>query len=413
MIRRPFSFFFLAILFGASGLVVSKLSADGLTSDASSEVQVAMDSRYEGGNWWYREGYYYLFASASQCCKGPLSGYGVFVGRATTPAGPYLDAQGVSMMAINVGGTPVLKMNGNSVVGPGGNVIFRDESGRTYILYHGIVSSNPYYTGDVGYTARPGFIDAINWMNGWPVARGGFGPSDQSAPQPLPIAQPGGTSSYVSVLATPDTPHTAIGALSDSFTSTALSSQWSYIHGQPPYAMTGGSYAVQTVYDFSYALANGPLLTESAPAGDYMVETKLTFDLPVIGANADYAQAGLLLYGDNENYVRLDVYSNGDTRQVEFVKSETPPAPGYPTWGTTDLGPPSLANQVNVWLRIVRRNVNGQQNYTANSSAHGVTWIQSGTWVDDLGSREKICLYAGNPPGFTASFDYVTVSTLQ
>jgi len=57
---------------------------------------------------------------------------------------------------------------------PAGNVIFTDESGQTYILYHGILSASPYYPGNAGYTARPGFIDAIDWVNGWPVARGGF-----------------------------------------------------------------------------------------------------------------------------------------------------------------------------------------------------------------------------------------------
>ncbi len=404
------------ILFGSftGGLFVRKLSADGLTSDPSSEVQVAMDNRYEGGNWWYQNGYYYLFASSTNCCSGPLSGYGVFVGRASTPGGPYLDAQGISMMATNVGGTPVLKMNGNSVVGPGGNVIFADESGQTYILYHGIVSSSPYYAGHVGYTARPGFIDAIDWINGWPAARGGFGPSDQAAPQPLLAAQPGGKSSYTSMFATQDTPGTKLAALSDSFTEATLGPQWSYIHSQPTYTLTGKAYSVPTVaYDTTNAMANVPLLAESAPSGDYMVETELTINLPATGAGSDYAQAGLLLYGDDNNYVRLDANSNSDTRQVEFIKAETPQASGYPSWGATNLGPPGLTTQVNVWLRIVRRNVNGQQSYTAYSSADGVTWTQSGTWVHQLGSAEKICLYAGNRSGYTAEFTYVTVSTLQ
>lgn len=402
------------ILFGSftGGLFVRKLSSDGLTSDKSSEVQVAMDNRYEGGNWWFHNGYY-LFASSTNCCNGPLSGYGVFVGRATTPAGPYLDAQGVSLMATNVGGTPVLRMNGNSVVGPGGNVIFADESGQTYILYHGILSGSPYYAGNVGYTARPGFIDAVDWVNDWPVTRGGFGPSDQTAPQPLPVAQPGGTSSYATVTASQDVPGTKITGLSDSFTSTTLGAQWSFIHGAPPYTLTGSGYQVQTVnYDTTNAMANVPLLAESAPAGDYMVETELTINLPTSGAGANYAQAGLLLYRDDSNYVRLDAYSNSDTRQVEFIKAETPPASGYPTWGATNLGPPALTTQANVWLRIARRNVNGQQNYTAYSSSDGVNWIQGGTWVHSLGNTEKICLYAGNRLGYTARFDYVTVSTL-
>lgn len=404
------------ILFGSftGGIYVRKLSADGLTSDKSSEQQIAADNRYEGGNWWYDNGYYYLFASSTNCCNGPLSGYGVFVGRSTTPMGPYVDAQGISMTATNVGGTPVLRMNGNSVIGPGGNVIFADESGQNYILYHGIVSTSPYYAGDVGYTARPGYIDAIDWVNGWPEARGGFGPSDQDAPQPLPVAQPGGTSGYVTMLAAQDAERTAISALSDEFNITSLSLQWSFVHSQPAYTLTGTAYQVPTVgFDTTNAMASVPMLAESAPAGDYMVETKLDITLPISGNGNDYAQAGLLLYGDDSDYVRLDLYSNNDTRQVEFIKAETAQATGYPTWGATNLGAPAMTTDVNAWLRIVKRNVNGQEHYTAYSSNDGVNWIQSGTWVHQLGSAAKICLYAGNRTGYTVSFDYVHVSTLQ
>jgi len=295
-------------------------------------------------------------------------------------------------------------------------VVFTDESGQTYILYHGILTDSPYYADHVGYTARPASIDAIDWINGWPVVRGGFGPSDQSAPQPLPVAQPGGASAYVSALAAQDTPHTEISALSDSFSTTVLSSQWSYIHGQPPYALTGNDYQVQTAgYDISNALANEPMLAESAPAGDYVVEAKLTIGLPVTDSNTgtDLAQAGLLLYGNANNFVRADLYSISDTLQVEFVKAQTPTVARYPAWGATDLGPPELSDQATVWLRIVRRNVNGVQNYTAYSSSDGADWIQSGTWIHQLGPSEKICLYAGGLSGITASFDYVKVSTLQ
>jgi len=42
-----------------------------------------------------------------------------------------------------------------------------------------------------------------------------------------------------------------------------------------------------------------------------------------------------------------------------------------------------------------------------------VTWIESGVWVHTLGSAAKICLFADNRAGYTASFDYVRVSTVQ
>ena len=404
------------ILFGSftGGLFVRKLSADGLTSDPTSEQQIAVDNHYEGGNWWFHGGYYYVFASSENCCNGPLSGYGVFVGRSMTPMGPYLDANGVSMLATAPGGTPVTRMNGNSVIGPGGNVIFTDESGQDYMLYHGIVSSSPYYPGQVGYTARPAYIDAIDWVNGWPVTRGGFGPSDADAPQPLPAAQPGATNSYVTVLASTASPGVAIPALSDEFNSTTLSSQWSSIHGTAAYTLTGSAYQVPTVnFDTTNAMASVPLLAEASPAGDYMVETQLSINLPVSGAGADFAQAGLLIYGDDNDYVRLDVFSNSDTRQVEFIKQETAVASGYATWGATALGPAAITTNVSAWLRIVKRDVNGEEHYEAYSSSDNVHWIESGTWVHTLGSGAKICLYAGNRSGYTASFDYVHVTTLQ
>jgi arabinan endo-1,5-alpha-L-arabinosidase len=403
------------ILFGSfvGGLYVRELSADGFTSDSTSEVQVAVDNRYEGGNWWFYDGYYYLFASSTNCCNGPLSGYSVFVGRSTTPMGPYLDAQGISMTAVNPGGTPVIRMNGNSVIGPGGNVIFVDESGQDYILYHGIVASSPYYPDDVGYTARPGFIDAIDWVNGWPVARGGYGPSDVQAPQALPAAQPGAANGYVTALSIQDAPRTAIAALSDEFNTTTLSSQWSFLHSIPTYTLTGSAYQVNTVaYDPISSMPSVPLLSESAPVGDYLVETKLSLNLPISGVGEDFAQAGLLIYGDDNDFIRLDLFNNNDTRQVEFINALVPQT-GYPSWGATNVGAPAINTEVSVWMRIVKRNVNGQEHYTAYTSNDDATWVQSGTWVHQLGGSSKICLYGGNHAGFVASFDYVHVSTLQ
>jgi arabinan endo-1,5-alpha-L-arabinosidase len=406
------------ILFGSyvGGISVRKLSSDGLTSDASSEQLIAADNRYEGGNWVQHGGYYYLLASATNCCAGPLTGYGVFAARATSPLGPYLDEQGNSLTAVNTGGTPVLAMNGNNFVGPGGNVVFTDEAGQSYILYHAVSLSSPYFPGFVGSTARPALIDALDWdSNGWPVARGGFGPSDSTAPQPVPVSQPGGTSGYTATFNSNDQPLTQIAALSDEFNAATLSAQWSTIHSTPAYQLTGTTYQVPTVgFDTTNAMAQVPLLAEAVPATDYVVETKVTINLPSTGAGNDFAQAGLVLYADDADYIRMDLFSDSDTRQIEFIKAEIPPASGYPTWGSTDLGPPAIVSGgIEAWMRIVKRTVNGVENYTAYSSADGTNWVRGGTWTHGLGASAKICLYAGNHAGFTASFDYVHVSTLQ
>ncbi len=403
------------ILFGrfVGGLYVRKLSADGLTSDKTSEQQVAADNRYEGGNLWFHDGYYYLLASSTNCCNGPLSGYGVFVGRAATPMGPYVDSAGIAMTSITPGGTSAIRMNGNSVIGPGGNVVFSDEAGQHYMLYHGILASSPYYAGNVGYAARPGFLDALDWVNGWPVVRGGFGASDKDSPQPVPAAQPSTGDAYVTLLTTQDSPRTAIAALSDDFTSSTLNSQWSFLHSAPTYTLSGDSYQVQSVAsDPASSMSSVPLLAEASPVGDYKVETKIDLNLPIARVGSDFAQAGILIYGDDNNFVRLDLFNNNDTRQVEFIKAETAQGVGYPTWGATNIGPASINMQVTVWLRIVKRNVDSEEHYTAYSSDEGTTWTQGGTWVHQLGSTAKICLYAGNRTGYTGTFHYVHVSTL-
>jgi arabinan endo-1,5-alpha-L-arabinosidase len=406
------------ILFGSyvGGISVRKLSADGLTSDPTSEQLIAADNRYEGGNWVQHGGYYYLLASATNCCAGPLTGYGVFAARATSPLGPYIDEQGNAFTAVTTGGTPVLAMNGNRFVGPGGNVVFTDETGQSYILYHAVNLSSPYFPGFVGSTARPVLLDALDWdSNGWPLARGGFGPSDSTAPQPAPASQPGAASGYTATFNSNDQPLVPIAALSDEFNAATLSSQWSFIHATPAYQLTGSAYQVPTVgFDTTNAMAQVPLLAEAAPATDYVLETKVTLNLPSTGAGNDFAQAGLLLYADDADYIRMDLFSDSDTRQIEFIKAESPPASGYPTWGSTDLGAPAIVSGgVAAWMRIVKRTVNAVETYTAYSSADGANWVRGGTWTHSLGAQAKICLYAGNRSGFTASFDYVHVSTLK
>ena len=79
------------------GVSIRKLSSDGLTSDPTSEQQIAIDNRFEGANFWQHNGYYYLFVSTTNCCNGPLTGYSVLVGRALAPTGPFFDKNGIPL----------------------------------------------------------------------------------------------------------------------------------------------------------------------------------------------------------------------------------------------------------------------------------------------------------------------------
>jgi arabinan endo-1,5-alpha-L-arabinosidase len=146
------------------------------------------------------------------------------------------------------------------------------------------------------------------------------------------------------------------------------------------------------------------VLTEPAPAGNYVVQTKVKVDVPVQGCCQNYVQAGLLIYGDDGNYVKLASVSIWDTRQTEFGKELTPQPAGYPNYGNTVVGP------VGTWtyLRIVRQG----DTYTAYTSLDGVHWDHGGTWTQHLASAPRIGLVSMGGSGFTATFGYVRVSQL-
>lgn len=395
------------------GILVRRLSADGFTSDPSSETQIGASNRYEGGAMWQHGGYFYLFASSANCCNGPLTGYSVFVGRAASPMGPFVDQQGVSMAAVNAGGNEVLAQNGNRWIGPGGNVLFTDESGRDYMLYHAVPSNAPVYAGTENYTARPALIDPVEWgSDGWPTVRGGFGPS--ATPQPAPAAQPGGTNAYVPVFQTNDAPEAAVASLSDEFDTATLSPQWTTLHNAPKFSFGNGAINLPTVdLDSCCQMKAFPMLVENAPATDYIVETKLTVNLPVSGSGASFAQGDLFIYGNDQNFVRLDLYGNAGTRQVEFIKQRTKDPAYSATSGASNLTEPTLnGGVVTAYLRIAKRTIDRQATYTAYSSQDGKSWTRGATWAHTL-TDEKIGIAGGNRSGFIASFDYVHVSTLQ
>src|SRR3954453_8253038 len=219
------SYLYFGSYFG--GVHVRELSADGLTSIAASERPIAIDNRYEGTFIVRHGGWFYFMGSATNCCNGPLTGYAVFTARSRNPLGPFLDRDGRSILDARVGGTPVLTQNGNRWVGTGHNAVLTDYSGQDWIVYHAVDRTHPYYAGDVGYTKRPALIDPLDWRSGWPVVRGGQGPSDR--PMPGPAAQPGWRTAYrPHFVRTPQPEHT-YRALSDSFSGSTLSKQWTWV----------------------------------------------------------------------------------------------------------------------------------------------------------------------------------------
>lgn len=396
------------------GISIRKLSADGLTSDPTSEQQLAIDNYYEGANFFKHNGAYYLFVSSSTCCDGPLSGYSVRVGRASTPLGPFLDQNGVSLNTFAPGGSVSIAANGNRWVGPGGNVVFTDDSGQDYMLYHAIDQTAPYFDGFPGATRRPALIDPIVWVNGWPQVRGGAWAS--ATAQPAPSAQLSQKNAYKPIVEEGFAqPGEEIVSLSDEFNSDTLSTQWHFIHpnANNAYTLTGSAYEVQTQGPDENSNAQGvSILGEPVPSeGDWMVETKVTTSVPFDNSCCyNFAQGALFIYLNDQNSIKLDVFPDWDTRQTEFGKQVGPVAANYPTYDHQNAG---TAGET-TWLRIVRQgNGDSGELYSAYSSPDGVNWTKAGTWTHQLGSSAQIGIAAENAAGFTVDFDYVRVYQLK
>ena len=386
------------------GLSVRQLTPDGLESIQATQVDVAIANRYEGAEVVERDGFLYLFASATDCCRGDLTGYSVFVGRSALPTGPFLDREGNSLMAGRVGGTPVISMNGNRWVGPGHNTVFTDFAGQDWTMYHAIDRQDPYMTGATGFTKRPAMLDPLDWVDGWPTVRGGLWASDE--PMPAPAAQPGQAGTYVAVLAAPDVPGDKIGWASDEFNSRNLHPRWEWVRPPTNTSFSGGAFQFPTqAADLHEDQNSASVLITDAPDGEYMVETRVRLNVPAEGCCWNFTQAGLVIYGGDDAYVKLVKVSIWETRQTEFAKERPVDAapPGYPRYGNTVVGPPADWT----YLRIVKRIVDGEDEYRAYTSQDGSTWVRGGVWTHALGADSSIGLVSMGGAGFNASFDYV------
>jgi arabinan endo-1,5-alpha-L-arabinosidase len=308
-------------------------------------------------------------------------------------------------------------MNGNRWVGPGHNTVFQDFDGQWWTIYHAVDVQEPYFEGAAGFTKRPPLMDQLDWVDGWPIVRGGRFASDTA--QPAPAAQPGTNTNARLRLAPTDVPGTRIASASDEFSGTSLSSGWSWVREPSSgYSVSGGAFHMDTqAADLFVDSNNASVLTRDAPDGDYIVQAKVRLSLPAEGCCFNYVQAGLVMYGSDDAFIKLATVSIWETRQTEFAKEVPPPVPsGYPRYGNSVVGPPGEWT----WLRLVVRTEDvpddsvsgpygGTERYTAYTSHDGVTWTRGGTWAHQLGDGARIGLVAMGGSGFTADFDYVRV----
>jgi arabinan endo-1,5-alpha-L-arabinosidase len=211
-------------------------------------------------------------------------------------------------------------------------------------------------------------------------------------------------------------PGNPIADRSDEFDMAMLSPQWTWVREPAPggFGLSGGAFSFTTqVADLYVDSNNAGVLREAAPDGNYMVEVRMTLDLPAEGCCFNFNQAGILVYKDDDNYVKLASVSIWDTRQIEFAKELSPVPQDYPRYGSTVVG---TADKT-LWLRLVKRTEGQEELYSAYSSRDGKVWVRGGTWTHNLGPTAQIGLFAmgaGDPNNqFPATFDYIHVYGLK
>ena len=196
----------------------------------------------------------------------------------------------------------------------------------------------------------------------------------------------------------------------DEFDGAALDGcRWSIVNEQKSgYRVSDGALQIDTTADDIYGAATGVpnFILQPQPEGDdWVVETK------VDGSAFDrqYQQAGLILYGDDDNYVKLDILSTNVataavTRNLE-LRNEI--------GGTVQNPQPNAAAPDNgiVWLRLAKSGTT----YTGSYSTDGVTWTQISQTASNAGlNAARVGIYAlgatqQGTVSNTAVFDYFHV----
>jgi arabinan endo-1,5-alpha-L-arabinosidase len=401
------------------------LTSDGATAVQGDKNRVAVDNKYEGANVVERNGFYYLFVSATNCCNGALTGYSVFAGRSASPLGPFVDREGNSLLDVQTGGTPVISMNGNRWVGTGHNTVFRDAAGDWWTIYHAVDQNDPFYETEPGFTKRPALLDAIDWVRGWPMVNGGAWASDTR--MPAPAGQPGEKSQHEKTLVAPQRPGQLLFA--DKFSGKTLDDAWFWRRPQrAEYTVSAGNLTMkiqEPVNDPNEVTPENPegavasdlnsdnnrasVLLRRAPRGEFIVETALKVNIPDDpDCCYNYAQGGVLVYQDDDNFVKLTNTSIWNTRQTEWAKELFPvPADGWNRYGNTVVGPPSNSGEW-TYLRVAVERLTAAEQQEARGDTHGYTaytsqdresWVRGGTWTHTLTNRRIGLVAMGLKPG--------------
>lgn len=192
----------------------------------------------------------------------------------------------------------------------------------------------------------------------------------------------------------------------DQFTAPSLNPKWHWVRNHPHYwsVTTHPGYLriITEATDIWQGYNATPVLLENAPAGDFAISTYVR-----ITPTEDYQQGGIIMYGDDNNYVRITYgYLAGLGCQLGFQ------ANAHFTGKEHHLT--SSAKRPGYFLQLDKRG----GTYVGYCSENGVAWAQVGTTDQSALHPSQIGLLAlnsganGHVAQIPADFDFFQERTI-
>ncbi|TCO47347.1 ThuA domain-containing protein [Actinocrispum wychmicini] len=212
---------------------------------------------------------------------------------------------------------------------------------------------------------------------------------------------------------TVDSPGTScLTGRSDGFDGPLDRTKWTVIQENQDLSVSGGSLHIPTALGEIYGTNNSTpvpnIVVQAMPSGAWQATTKVT-----MAARNAYQQAGLVLYGDDDNYAKLVFEARGtndaNARIIQFIREDKGVPNEVADSNTGNLGAsfPDTA-----YVRLASDGTH----LTASYSADGVSWTQM-PQTDKLiagipNPRIGLMSFAstGNRPVIDAAFDWFQIT---
>jgi cytochrome c len=210
----------------------------------------------------------------------------------------------------------------------------------------------------------------------------------------------------------PDTTDSGARAPSDEFDGTGVDGcRWTGVvrYDSAHIAMQEGNLRIRTQSgDINGTANSGPrnFVLQNVPAGDWTVETRLTPSML-----HRWQLAGLLVYGDDDNYVKFDVLANNASGAAKNLAAElvSEKDAQFGNGGNRNIDVAETTESGWYQLRLAKVG----NTYSAAISANGAAWRTLGDPVTNTANLTSVGLMAIGPEQtapVTVAFDYFRVS---